>query len=311
MQAEQFFRLLVPVTFVALWLIESIHPARKFPQPKGRCLIGIGVFILLGLVNTLVPLLIPAARLEGHRPFDGAALDVIGGMIVGYVVLSFVNCLWHRNMQRFALPWRLFHQFQHSPQVDDMSGSALFHPTEMVLLGGWRSAPRHCCSDSTRSPRPPPDTSPPSTACSCTRTRAGRAGSASSSSGRERTVCITSAKCTITASPTCRCGTRCSAPSATRRRGRVTRVSRRLPRGRPARCWPFTTSRPRLRTREPGRERQAAPGDGLTGRRARAKARRLARTQRRLPPRIRRSRKRAGSIAAARSRSIGHGSPSS
>jgi sterol desaturase/sphingolipid hydroxylase (fatty acid hydroxylase superfamily) len=133
MDAEEFFGLLVPVTFVTLWLLESIRPARKFPQPRRRRWLGVGFFVLLALVSTLLPLLIPVDWLERHRLLDGTGLGAIGGTLVGYAVLSFVNYLWHRNVHRFALPWRLFHQIHHSPQYVDMSGSALFHPTEMVV----------------------------------------------------------------------------------------------------------------------------------------------------------------------------------
>lgn len=130
MDAEDLFGLLVPVTFIALWALEALWPAREFPQPKGRRLIGIGFFLLMAIVTTIVPLLIPAEWLKQHRLIDGSGLGVIGGTVVGYTVLSFINYLWHRNVHRSPLLWRLFHQIHHGPQYVDMSGSMLFHPTE-------------------------------------------------------------------------------------------------------------------------------------------------------------------------------------
>ncbi len=134
MNAEDLLGLLVPATFFGMWAIEAKWPARKFPQPRGRRWLGIGCFILMATTTTLVPPALPADWLERHRLLDGSGLGVVGGAVVGYVVLSFVSYLWHRNAHRFALIWRLFHQVHHSPQYVDMSGSMIFHPTEMVVF---------------------------------------------------------------------------------------------------------------------------------------------------------------------------------
>lgn len=134
MTAEEILGLLVPATFVAMWLVEARWPARHFPHPRGRRAIGIGFFLLMAAVSTLVPLAIPVEWLERHRLLDGTGLGVIGGTIVGYLALSFVAYLWHRNVHRIPALWRLFHQLHHSPRYVDMSGAMLFHPTEMVVF---------------------------------------------------------------------------------------------------------------------------------------------------------------------------------
>jgi sterol desaturase/sphingolipid hydroxylase (fatty acid hydroxylase superfamily) len=134
MSAQDILGLLVPVTFAGMWLIEARWPARRFPHPPGRRWLGIGFFILMATVTTLVPLAIPPDWLERHRLLDGSGLGVVGGAIVGYVVLSFVAYLWHRNAHRYSPMWRLFHQVHHSPQYVDMSGAMIFHPTEMVVF---------------------------------------------------------------------------------------------------------------------------------------------------------------------------------
>ena len=66
MSAEDILGLLVPATFLGMWAIEAKWPARTFPQPKGRRWLGIGFFILMALVTTIVPLAIPASWLERH-----------------------------------------------------------------------------------------------------------------------------------------------------------------------------------------------------------------------------------------------------
>lgn len=87
-----------------------------------------------GAEHAIVPLLIPVEWLEQHRLVDGSGLGIIGGTIVGYVVLSAVAYAWHRSVHNIPVMWRLFHQMHHSPQRVDMSGAAVFHPSEMIVF---------------------------------------------------------------------------------------------------------------------------------------------------------------------------------
>jgi sterol desaturase/sphingolipid hydroxylase (fatty acid hydroxylase superfamily) len=134
MKATDLFGLLVPVTYLLMWGIESLWPARSFPRRQGWWSVGLLFLLLLGTASTVVPLLLPVNWLAAHRLVNGGALGVVGGALVGYFVLSFVNYMWHRNAHRVPLFWRLFHQIHHSPQRVDMPGSVLFHPFEMVAF---------------------------------------------------------------------------------------------------------------------------------------------------------------------------------
>ncbi len=133
MQAVDIAGLLVPVTYLLMLAIESLFPARKFPPRRGWAWIGIVFLLLVGTISTVVPLLIGPAWLNQHRWLDGTGLGVMGGVVVGYFVLSGISYAYHRTVHSVSLLWRLTHQLHHSPQRVDISGSVLFHPIEIVV----------------------------------------------------------------------------------------------------------------------------------------------------------------------------------
>jgi sterol desaturase/sphingolipid hydroxylase (fatty acid hydroxylase superfamily) len=59
-------------------------------------------------------------------------LGIVGGALVGFLVLTFVNYGWHRLVHRVRLTWRLFHQVHHAAPRLDVSGAFLFHPSEVA-----------------------------------------------------------------------------------------------------------------------------------------------------------------------------------
>jgi sterol desaturase/sphingolipid hydroxylase (fatty acid hydroxylase superfamily) len=133
MDTADLIGLLVPLTYLAMLAIESIRPARCFPPRRGwRCL-GVGFLVLLGTVGAVLPLMLPLDWLAAHRWLDGMRLGVVGGTLAGWLVLSGLSYAWHRASHTWSPLWRFGHQVHHSPQRVDISGSALFHPTEMVI----------------------------------------------------------------------------------------------------------------------------------------------------------------------------------
>jgi sterol desaturase/sphingolipid hydroxylase (fatty acid hydroxylase superfamily) len=134
MDAVDFFSVLVPVTWLVLFVLERIFPARQFPPIRGWAWIGVGALLLLGAVQTVVPLLLPADWLTQHRVSDGTRLGLAGGFVVGALAATLMNALLHRAFHRAPLLWRLVHQIHHSPQRVDIAGSAVFHVTEMAIF---------------------------------------------------------------------------------------------------------------------------------------------------------------------------------
>ena len=133
MEAVDIVGLLIPLTYLAMLAVEKWRPARMFPARRGWTWTGIAFLVLVGVVSTVVPLLIPPQVLEAYRLMDGTRLGVAGGTLVGYVVLSGFMYAYHRTVHNVDFLWRLTHQIHHSPQRVDMSGSVLFHPIEIVL----------------------------------------------------------------------------------------------------------------------------------------------------------------------------------
>ena len=125
--------LLIPLMYFTLLAIEALWPAREFPPRQGWRWLGVGFLLLIASIGAVVPLLLPLDWMAARRWVDGSRLGVAGGTLVGWVVLSGFAYVYHRTVHSFAPLWRLTHQIHHSPQRVDISGSALFHPVEMVL----------------------------------------------------------------------------------------------------------------------------------------------------------------------------------
>lgn len=132
METVDLVGLLVPTLYFTMLAIEARWPARSFPPRGGWRWIGIGFLLIIATVGTAVPLLLPLQWMAAHRWVDGTSLGVVGGTAVGWIILSGVAYVYHRSAHNLPLLWRLTHQMHHSPQRVDISGSALFHPLDMV-----------------------------------------------------------------------------------------------------------------------------------------------------------------------------------
>jgi sterol desaturase/sphingolipid hydroxylase (fatty acid hydroxylase superfamily) len=125
--------LLIPLAYFIGLATEARWPARPFPPRRGWRWLGVGFLALVATIGTAVPLLLPLDWMAAHRWLDGTRLGVAGGTAVGWLVLSFVTFAYHRAAHAWSPLWRISHQIHHSPQRVDISGSALFHPFEMVM----------------------------------------------------------------------------------------------------------------------------------------------------------------------------------
>jgi sterol desaturase/sphingolipid hydroxylase (fatty acid hydroxylase superfamily) len=131
---------MIPVTYLALLALERAFPARAFPEIRFWRLTGsLFVVVLLG-VNAALPSLVPGDWLARHRLLDGGRLGLVGGVVVGYLALSFVSYWVHRAEHRFGLAWRALHQLHHSPPRVDLAGSAYTSPLEVVVFASLSMA---------------------------------------------------------------------------------------------------------------------------------------------------------------------------
>jgi sterol desaturase/sphingolipid hydroxylase (fatty acid hydroxylase superfamily) len=75
-----------------------------------------------------------------HRSWSADTLGTVGGVLVGYLVITFVYYWWHRWRHTVPLLWRWVHQVHHSPQRIEVVTSFYKHPVELVLNGLLSSA---------------------------------------------------------------------------------------------------------------------------------------------------------------------------
>ena len=133
MTAEDFFSLLVPVTFIVMLAIESLfRTGRPWPEIPWWRMKGIAFFIVVATINVVLPLLIPPEIASRHL-LHASRAGLAGSIVLGYLVLSLATATIHRAYHRYPLLWRCFHQLHHAPQRLDIPGGVVFTPQEMIV----------------------------------------------------------------------------------------------------------------------------------------------------------------------------------
>ena len=134
MQAADVLGSMIPLTYFVFLGTEKLWPARTFPPRKRWQCLGIVFLVLIGIVSTVTPLLLPQEWLKTHRLLDGTPLGVFGGAVIGFVVFEGLSYAYHRAAHHSSFLWRFGgHQLHHSPQRVDIAGSVFFHPVEMLV----------------------------------------------------------------------------------------------------------------------------------------------------------------------------------
>lgn len=132
MNPEELVALMIPLTWLAMLVVERFRPARQWPALRLWRTRGLAFFAMLMAINALLPSLLAAESFGGHV-FDGARLGVAGGAIAGFLAVSLVNALLHRAYHRYGLLWRWVHQLHHAPVRVDVPGAVVFSPLEIAL----------------------------------------------------------------------------------------------------------------------------------------------------------------------------------
>ena len=133
MNAEHILLLMVPATYVTMLAIETLFPARRFPKLRWWRLLGTIASTMVLAVGIVTPLLLPVELLERHRLIDASTLGMPLGVLVGYLVVSFMSFLWHRSLHRFTILWRV-HQLHHAPRRLDIPSAFVFHPLDIFMF---------------------------------------------------------------------------------------------------------------------------------------------------------------------------------
>ncbi|MEO8179719.1 MAG: sterol desaturase family protein [Deltaproteobacteria bacterium] len=132
---ETLLGILIPLTFVAMLVLERLFPARKLPSVRGWLLKGILFFVLGGAFASLLPALI-TSLLGGRAPLDLTGLGTLTGGVVGFAAADLVSYAGHRIVHNVPFLWRWSHQLHHSAERLDVAGSAYFHPFDNLFQGG-------------------------------------------------------------------------------------------------------------------------------------------------------------------------------
>jgi sterol desaturase/sphingolipid hydroxylase (fatty acid hydroxylase superfamily) len=133
MNTEDLVGICIVGVFFGLMTLEAWRPARSYPPRRAWRARGVLLLVVMAGIATAVPLLLPLDWLAAHRLVDGTKLGTVGGVFVGYGVVSFVSYLWHRACHRFDFLWRGFHQLHHAPARLDLAGAVLFHPLDIGM----------------------------------------------------------------------------------------------------------------------------------------------------------------------------------
>ena len=132
MKTEELIPLFVPVFFILMVVVERIWPARKFPvMPKWHW-IGAGLFVYAGIMNAVLPMMLPEDWLRAHRIFNMEQIGLWPSVVAGHLLITFVTAVWHRATHAFNPLWRGFHQLHHSPRHLNIYAANCIHPLDLA-----------------------------------------------------------------------------------------------------------------------------------------------------------------------------------
>jgi sterol desaturase/sphingolipid hydroxylase (fatty acid hydroxylase superfamily) len=123
---------ILATAFLLGMLAEIVIPREAQPRLRFWRLIGIGFFVISGLINVGLPLILPAHWVVTHSLLPGHRLGFAGGFALGFVAWTFVYYWYHRSEHRFDAMWRGLHQLHHSPRRVDAAGFAFAHPFDVI-----------------------------------------------------------------------------------------------------------------------------------------------------------------------------------
>lgn len=117
-------------------LLDLLYQARPFRAPRWYRLRGLLVTVAV-FAGSMAVATFWGSLLEGISLFDGAALGIRGGAVVGILVYELVHYLYHRAAHRFDGLWLAAHQMHHSTEKLDAFGANYLHPLDVFFFGSW------------------------------------------------------------------------------------------------------------------------------------------------------------------------------
>jgi sterol desaturase/sphingolipid hydroxylase (fatty acid hydroxylase superfamily) len=131
---EAILSILIPLTFVAMLVLERVFPGRELPKVRGWLLKGIVFFVLAGAMASGIPALVSLA-IGPHTLFDLRPLGTVVGGVVGFAMADIASYGIHRLLHNVPLFWRWAHQMHHSAERVDIPGASYGHPIDNFVQG--------------------------------------------------------------------------------------------------------------------------------------------------------------------------------
>jgi sterol desaturase/sphingolipid hydroxylase (fatty acid hydroxylase superfamily) len=128
---ETIFGILIPVTFLAMLLLERLFPGRTLPKVRFWALKCFFFFFLCGTLASLVPVVL-TALIGPYAPVH-LQLPLVVAALIAYLVGDLVNYGVHRLMHNVPSLWRWTHQMHHSEERPDLWGANYVHPFDLIL----------------------------------------------------------------------------------------------------------------------------------------------------------------------------------
>ena len=132
MKPEELLGLAISALYIFLLTIESRYAARAFEQVRRWRWTGGAFFVMVLVLGSIAPLLLPLTWFKAHALLDLSGLGLMG-VPVGLLAVTFLGYWLHRGEHKFDWLWRAAHQMHHSPPRVDMAGAYFTHPVEVVL----------------------------------------------------------------------------------------------------------------------------------------------------------------------------------
>ena len=125
------FLYIVVAVAVCMFFIEFIKAGRKWPKTSNWLARAFALNII-GASTTFLYGTGFREWIESYRMWSIEDMGVIGGALIGYLVLSFINYWWHRLRHKCSFFWLWFHQIHHSPQRIEVLTTFYKHPFEAI-----------------------------------------------------------------------------------------------------------------------------------------------------------------------------------
>jgi sterol desaturase/sphingolipid hydroxylase (fatty acid hydroxylase superfamily) len=122
----------------AFLVLDLVHRKRDYATPRYWRLYGTVVTVVIVGVSMGVAALWGEV-LAGYSLFDGQALGIVGGAVVGIFVYELIHYGYHRLAHEWTPLWRLGHQVHHSAESLDAFGANYQHPIDAAFFTTWSS----------------------------------------------------------------------------------------------------------------------------------------------------------------------------